>query len=509
MLKRGVIFIHRWLGVALCLVFLLWFPSGIAMMYWGYPSVSDADRLERSPALDGSTIQLTPAEAYAKLDASGAPGQVRLNIFDGRPVYRFQSGSANGIVFADTGEVLDEIPMAMVERIASAWTSEPANTARIDAITDVDQWTLQIPIANLEPLWKFTWPSGDQVYVSQASGEVEQFTTTASRLAAYAGPITHWFYFTPLRKHGARWGRVVVWSSGIATAVAVLGIVVGLWMFSPRQRYRYEGAPARIPYRGQKRWHMVLGLLFGIATVTWAFSGMLSMEPFPLSGANESNDPRAEIADRIHQALQTRMDFADFQTKPPRAALEQLGDLPVKELELTSMAGQTVYLATVGRDETRIVPVSRVAADDAPRRALDHQSLIDVVRIAAGRDGLSDVRVLDRYDAYYLDRRRERPLPVILARIDDGDRTRLYIDPATARVVEEYRDSDWMLRWAYHALHSLDFPWLYNYRPLWDIVVISFMLGGTALCVTSLILAWRVLLGLRRPALGRGNSSTA
>ena len=50
-----------------------------------------------------------------------------------------------------------------------------------------------------------------------------------------------------------------------------------------------------------------------------------------------------------------------------------------------------------------------------------------------------------------------------------------------------------MSRWLYHGLHSLDFPWLYDYRPLWDIVVITFMLGGTALCVTSLILAWRVL----------------
>ena len=50
-----------------------------------------------------------------------------------------------------------------------------------------------------------------------------------------------------------------------------------------------------------------------------------------------------------------------------------------------------------------------------------------------------------------------------------------------------------MSRWLYHGLHSLDFPWLYNYRPLWDIVVITFMVGGTALCVTSLILAWRVL----------------
>ena len=28
MLKRSAIFLHRWLGVALCLLFLLWFPSG-------------------------------------------------------------------------------------------------------------------------------------------------------------------------------------------------------------------------------------------------------------------------------------------------------------------------------------------------------------------------------------------------------------------------------------------------------------------------------------------------
>ena len=67
-----------------------------------------------------------------------------------------------------------------------------------------------------------------------------------------------------------------------------------------------------------------------------------------------------------------------------------------------------------------------------------------------------------------------------------------------------------MSRWLYHGLHSLDFPWLYNYRPLWDIVVITFMLGGTALCVTSLILAWRVLGsyffagGVQRAALSAG-----
>ena len=52
MFKRSLIFIHRWLGVALCLLFLLWFPSGIGMMYFPMPSVTPAARLERLPVLD-------------------------------------------------------------------------------------------------------------------------------------------------------------------------------------------------------------------------------------------------------------------------------------------------------------------------------------------------------------------------------------------------------------------------------------------------------------------------
>ena len=52
-------------------------------------------------------------------------------------------------------------------------------------------------------------------------------------------------------------------------------------MYSPSKRYRNAGVATSIPYRGQKRWHMVLGLIFGLGAVTWAFSGMLSMDPFP------------------------------------------------------------------------------------------------------------------------------------------------------------------------------------------------------------------------------------
>jgi hypothetical protein len=48
-------------------------------------------------------------------------------------------------------------------------------------------------------------------------------------------------------------------------------------------------------------------------------------------------------------------------------------------------------------------------------------------------------------------------------------------------------------RWLYHGLHSLDFPFLYHRRPLWDVVVILLSLGGIASVATSLTPAWRRL----------------
>jgi hypothetical protein len=486
-LKRSAIFLHRWLGVALCLVFLLWFVSGIGIMYWDFPGVRPTDRLDRSPALEASTIRLSAAEAYAATEASQPPTQARLTTFDGRPAYRFRSGRGEYTVYADTGEQQLEVPKAMVQRAAAAWTGLPVETAKVDVLEEVDQWTLQTSFRNLRPLWKYSWPNGEQVYVSENTGEVVQYTTTASRLGAYVGPIPHWLYFTPLRKHGPTWNSVVIWSSAIGTFAAILGVVVGLWMYSPSKRYRYAGAATGIPYRGQKRWHMVFGLIFGVGAATWAFSGLLSMDPFPTATGGPTGGRRPG-AGTIPDALRGRPQLASFAARGPREVLAAVPNLRVKELELATVAEEPIYIAHLAGGETRILPVN-----GEPRREFDHQRLMEIVTKAAPEAGLAELRVMAQYDRYYLDRRRERPLPVILARVNDAEQTRYYIDPKTARVVRTYDSRGWVNRWVYHGLHSLDFPWLYNYRPLWDIVVITFMLGGAALSVTSLILAWRVL----------------
>src|SRR4029078_7822778 len=135
LLKRTLIFVHRWLGVALCVLFLLWFPSGIVMMYWQYPEVTARDRVERAAALDATKMTRTPGEAFAKLNADPPPSGVRLDTFDGRPVYEFRNGSDQILLCADTGEEPSEdITPDLMLREAARWSGRPAGEARAEEV---------------------------------------------------------------------------------------------------------------------------------------------------------------------------------------------------------------------------------------------------------------------------------------------------------------------------------------------------------------------------------------
>ena len=489
--KRALIFIHRWMGVFFCLLFLSWFASGLVMMYWQYPQVSAGDRWSRAPALDASGIHLSPPQAYARLGTDGAPAGAQLVTFDGRPAYRFRFGLGDlSIVYADDGQIQEDFPPELTLRIASAWSGQPPGAAKEEGNTEEDQWTVSEEFAELRPLRKYRWPDGQQVYVSTVTGDVVQYTTRASRLAAWFGAIPHWLYFTPLRKHGPRWSRVVIWASGLGSAAALLGITIGLWMYSPSKTYRYAGAPASFPYRGQKRWHAILGLLFGLFACGWAFSGMLSMDPFPKlqEGApNRLGGPDARLA----AALRETPPLETFVAKPPQAALaeaEATFGSAVKELELTSCAGEPAYLAAFAPNQTRVIPVR-----GRPAAEFDRHQIIAALQKAARPFALTQVRQVTEYEAYYLDRNNQLPLPVIFVQLNDPARSMYYIDPKTARIVQGYNSNSRWNRWFYHGLHSLNLPWLYKHRPAWDIAVILLLVGGASLSVTALLLAWDVL----------------
>jgi hypothetical protein len=261
--------------VALSVVFLIWFVSGIVMMYWSYPEVTASDRLRHAPALDPARITITPEQAVAALGRDPNSGPIRLGSFDGRPVYRFSGGRGGGgrgggppaMVYADDGAVHRVVDGPMMDRAAVAWAGRPLNEATKQQVEEVDQWTVG-GLRNVRPLFKYSWPDGQQLYVNGNTGEIVQYTATASRFWAYLGAIPHWLHFTPLRKHQPQWFSFVVWSSLLGTIAALIGLVIIAWMYSPRKRNRHAGMPTSIPYRGWKRWHAVAGLFFGIVTTT-------------------------------------------------------------------------------------------------------------------------------------------------------------------------------------------------------------------------------------------------
>jgi hypothetical protein len=233
-----------------------------------------------------------------------------------------------------------------------------------------------------------------------------------------------------------------------------------------------------IPYTGPKRLHHILGLFFGIVACTWAFSGMLSMDPFPISSGGPSKGRSVAAALRGKRPA-----LSQYAAKTPQEALGQLG-FQAKELEFTSFAGEPLYIAKGARGVTRVIPLN-----GEPFESFDYKRILNVVTSVA------EARLLTRYDAYYLDRRRELPLPVLFVQLNDEAHSRYYIDPRTAQVVGSYRSSaqSWVNRWLYHGLHSINFPWLYNYRPAWDIAVLTLMLGGTSLSVTSVIIGFQLV----------------
>ena len=87
-IKRWILLGHRWLGIGTCLLFFLWFLSGVVMMYVGHPKLTWQERLEHLPPLEASQPLLSPADAFRRAGIQGTVTDLRLaNARAGQPVY--------------------------------------------------------------------------------------------------------------------------------------------------------------------------------------------------------------------------------------------------------------------------------------------------------------------------------------------------------------------------------------------------------------------------------------
>src|SRR2546427_3318440 len=107
--RKLLILTHRDLGIVLSVFFVVWFISGIGMMYTGgMPSLTPKARLERLAPLDFTAIKLAPSEQGES---------VTVLTFMGRPAYRIDGQT----IFADNGDTLDEVDQQKAMLIASQY----------------------------------------------------------------------------------------------------------------------------------------------------------------------------------------------------------------------------------------------------------------------------------------------------------------------------------------------------------------------------------------------------
>jgi hypothetical protein len=130
------------------------------------------------------------------------------------------------------------------------------------------------------------------------------------------------------------------------------------------------------------------------------------------------------------------------------------------------------------------------------REPFTAESLLARLRTAVPDAAIVESELLTEYDSYYYSRGQQTPLPVLRVKFDDPAQTWVYIDPEMSRVLSQVPRLARVERWLYNGLHSLDFSFWYQKRPLWDIGMILLSLGGLASSGIGLFL------GVKR--LGRG-----
>src|SRR5215475_1699930 len=282
--RKLLIYSHRWLGIGITVMFLLWTLSGVVLMYYGHPQITTGERLLRLEPIDFSTATIGPAEAAAK--AGLKPYRVRLSMYGGRPVYRITRNSIGNwsTVYADTGEVLRGMDRAQALNWMKQFIPEHASTMTYDAyLPTPDEFTRIPTLAGFAPLHRIAMndPAGTEYYVSEKSNEIVQRTDRSGRILAICGYILHNLFFFRQRTW---WTPLLDFIAWTAMLMALTGIVLGIWRVALKPRFRHKGVLSYTPYSGWMKWHHYAGLAFGLFSISWILSGMIPISTFPVSG---------------------------------------------------------------------------------------------------------------------------------------------------------------------------------------------------------------------------------
>ncbi|QPJ62500.1 MAG: hypothetical protein G3M70_11720 [Candidatus Nitronauta litoralis] len=482
LVTKGIVRIHRWFGVILCLFFAGWFASGAVLLYVPFPSLSDTERWDYSQLIDSSRIHISPAEAIESGKLSTL-NRLRIIGLGERGVYVLEPNTGPvRAVWADNGELVQFLKKDLIVNSFSSISNTPVT--EIEGPIEFDQWIVHHRFNSYRPFYKLKLndPGSEEIYYSQRTGEPMQQTFEDERFWGYLGAVIHWIYPTILRKHHDLWSFLVWWLSLAGIAMVLSGLWTG---FSSLWNQRRKSNSLLNPYKGWLKWHQTLGILGGVVTLTWIFSGWLSMD----HGRLFSSPTPSRFNLEKFRGLSLDQAVSNISS----ATLRGLGSF--KEAQFFSVDGKVYVLI---RTENKSKLLSLGQKYNLVPSQFSEKELVSAVKKGWSGFEIKGVYKLDKFDRYTNLREGSLPPKTLRVEINDPEKTWVHVDMETGALVSVMDQSRRAYRWLYNGLHSFDFPGFSNHRPVWDIVIISFLILGFSLSVTGVVVGWKKLWNSRR-----------
>lgn len=501
-MRRLLFLLHRWLGIALAPLLLIWFVSGLAMLYASPSAVTTARRLAHEEPLRVGTGWLTLREAT---DRNAAPAtntiaSARLVRQAGKPWWLITDNHGRRFrLSAIDGSSHDATPQTALA-VARTWAGRDGPAASFVATVAGDSGTRMYTYDPYRPFQQVALhDKADTVLlVSARTGQVIRAANRIERALTLAGGWLH--FLRPLDSIGLPGARrpLLAWGDFALFFAVLSGLIVGWLRWRPGwfNGRRYSGNRVHPYRRFWPRWHFWSGLIGGVLALAWTFSGFLAVQPWHLF-----SPPRPTVAETARYLggppPAAMLDWRPSAAAAPRQAVELLW----------RHVGSEAVLIAYDHNGTRY-PLNRSAKiDNAATVAFGTATLQQAARRMVHNQAVRSSVLQQDYDAYYYPTHRHdianRPLPVLRIDFGDAGHTRLYVDPLDGRVVAKFDRSRQIYRWLFSALHSWDIGWLYR-RPLWDGWMVPWLLLGIVLSVTSFVVGWKRLartrIAGRRPA---------
>lgn len=437
---------HKILGYCLGILFLMWFLSGIVMLFCRYPRVSGEQLIEHGHDLR-SDFEL-PKEVFSN---------------DGKNTLSLSDNGAGTVLNVSGHSALLNGKEVDTHLIASRWGRNIVST---DTLYSMDVWLLgRMPKAADYPILKYTYANGNELYVSQATSEPIQFTTQSQRTGAWLGAVPHWLYITPLRSLGRDpWAWVIIVLSLAGVLMVVLGLVAGIAIAIKSKRRTGKISPYSAPLA---RWHHTAGCIFGIFVLGWIFSGYMSMVSIP-----KWMVPTPDSA-RIPRFENVSIDKFTYNCDSVLAHFDN-----ARKLTWLEIAGDPVYKVIESDGEVHLINASGCHAGET--YVIDE----DLCHRIGGN--CSNVELLHSYDSQYISLRNELPLPVYRICVPDNHGLTIYINPKDASM--RMASANGAVRtFLYRGLHCLSFPMMTHVPHLRIAVMLVFLLLGLIITVTGLL----------------------